>query len=67
MFNKKKSWWEINNKYVYPARELIHYGRYEEAKKLLEKGAPLMQESLVGQFNCLEDWEQAIFSAPCDG
>jgi len=39
-------------------RVLVH--ATESGKQLLEKAAPLMQESFVGQFNCLQDWEQAM-------
>jgi len=32
----------------------------ESGKQLLEKAEPLMQESFMGQFNRLQDWEQAM-------
>ncbi len=38
MSGRKASWREINEKYVYPARELINSERFTEAKDLLEKG-----------------------------
>ena len=39
-------------------RVLVH--ATECGKQLMEKAAPLMQEAFVGQFNCLQDWEQAM-------
>ncbi len=32
----------------------------QAGEKLLEKAPPLMQESFVERFNCLQDWEQAM-------